>query len=81
MKLNGICWTQCLVSEGDYDMRGIIAYVVFEDGSAHIALYKLEGGLPFGKREMERWIREQSGKSVKSVVFITGEVPGLRGRI
>lgn len=61
-------------------MEKITAYIVFEDGSAHIATYKLEGGLPFEKSEMEHWIKEQSEKPVKSVKFMDGKSSDLTSK-
>jgi len=52
-------------------MKKVKAYIVFKDGSGHIAEYTLKGGLPFKKSEMEQWIKEQSKKAVKSIVFMS----------
>jgi len=54
-------------------MKKIKAYIVFEDGSGHMAEYTLEGGLSFRKSEMEQWIKEQSKKPVKSIFFMSNQ--------
>lgn len=58
-------------------IRSIAAFVRFKDGSAHIALYKLDNDLPFAKSEMRKWIREQSKKPVKSIKFLTSAEGGF----
>ena len=55
------------------DMKEIMAYIVFKDGSGQIASYKLESGLSFVKSEMKQWIREQSKKSIKTITFISNK--------
>ena len=51
-------------------MKKVRAYIVFKDGSGHIAEYKLKNGLSFARTEMEQWIREFNEKPIKSITFI-----------
>jgi hypothetical protein len=62
-------------------IRRVSAFVTFKDGSAHIAVYKLDNDLPFSKSEMRKWIKEQSNKPIKSIKFLeTLTIPEIRGK-
>ena len=54
-------------------VKRVTALVRFKDGSAHIALYKLDNNLPFAKSEMRKWIKEQSRKPIKSIEFLKNQ--------
>ena len=53
--------------------KKLLALVRFKDGTAHIAEYKLQNELSFGKVEMRQWIREQSNRPIKSITFLKAQ--------
>ena len=54
-------------------MKKAIVYVLFKDGSAHIAECKLKNNLSFGKKEMNEWIKEKSLKPVKQIQILSSQ--------
>ena len=49
-----------------------MAYIRFADGHSEIQIVRLEGGLPFGRAEMEKWLKRDNPEAMEVSV---SEVP------
>jgi|AntAceMinimDraft_10_1070366.scaffolds.fasta_scaffold204317_2 hypothetical protein len=52
-------------------MKKARVYIKFEDGSSQFSIVGLENNLSFGKKEMEKWIKEDKEKDGNKIVEIS----------
>jgi hypothetical protein len=48
----------------------VTAYIIFKDGTSQISEHNLVNHLSFALSEMRSWIKENSKKPIKKIVFI-----------
>ena len=54
-------------------IRRLKAIIIFDDNTGYVAEYSLKYNLPFSKKEMEKWVKEQSVKRIKEFHILSTE--------